>query len=148
MLPEFVHATKIKPIKLENPVGLQLVLIGSQGRINFRVNAPVEVGPGFRNHYFDIVNIEKYDVIIGSPYMHKHGLVLDFKHNCVQIGDTELPSGFRDTEVGTTCWESVTNTHHRKEVDRAQGAPPKASPQSIRADAGNSMIGVSATCQG
>ncbi|KAF8596419.1 hypothetical protein BDV93DRAFT_428366, partial [Ceratobasidium sp. AG-I] len=86
MSPEFVRATRIKPMVLENPVGLQLALIGSRGRINFGVNAPLAIGPVVGTHYFDVVNIEKYDVIIGSPFMRKHGISVDFKHNCVRIG--------------------------------------------------------------
>jgi hypothetical protein len=28
--------------------------------------------------YFDIVNLDRYDGVIGTPFMNKHGIILDF----------------------------------------------------------------------
>jgi hypothetical protein len=30
------------------------------------------------NAYMDVVNIDQYDMIVGIPFMRKHGFVLDF----------------------------------------------------------------------
>ncbi|KAG8720975.1 hypothetical protein FRC08_016757 [Ceratobasidium sp. 394] len=93
--PEFVRATRLTPTKLEQPIGLQMALIGSRGRINFGLHAELEVGPFKRSHYFDIANIEKYDVILGTPFLKQAGAKLDFARCCVEIGNVALPSKHR-----------------------------------------------------
>jgi len=42
--------------------------------------------------YVDIANFDRYDMIIGTPFMRKHGVLLDFKRNRVIINDTVLPA--------------------------------------------------------
>jgi hypothetical protein len=41
--------------------------------------------------YIDVVNIDRYDMIIGTPFMRKHGLVLDFKNNALSIRGEPIP---------------------------------------------------------
>jgi hypothetical protein len=93
--PDFARATGLHPIQLEKPIGLQMALIGSQGRINYGITVPVEVGPVTRPMYFDIANIERYDVIMGTPFMKQHRVALDFTNNEVIIGSQRLPDLFR-----------------------------------------------------
>ncbi|KAF8596778.1 hypothetical protein BDV93DRAFT_454272 [Ceratobasidium sp. AG-I] len=78
--PAFVHVAQITPIKLEQPIGLQLATIGRGGKVNFGVNANVEIGPVITGHYFDVVDIEKYDIIIGMPFMRRFGMRLRFQN--------------------------------------------------------------------
>ncbi|KAG9123237.1 hypothetical protein FRC07_000065 [Ceratobasidium sp. 392] len=92
--PEFVRATRLKPVELDNPVGLQMALIGSQGQINFGLNTQLKVGPYDRTHYFDISNIEKYDVLLGMPFLRRARACLDFSTNEVVIGTERLPSQY------------------------------------------------------
>ena len=56
--------------------------------INFGTRARLELGTITENDaYLDVVNIDRYDMIIGTPFMRKHGLVLDFKRNILSIQD-------------------------------------------------------------
>ena len=56
--------------------------------INFGTRARLELGTIIENDaYLDVVNIDRYDMIIGTPFMRKHGLVLDFKRNVLSIQD-------------------------------------------------------------
>jgi hypothetical protein len=97
----FDRATGLCQIQLDNPVGLQMALIGSHGRINYRITIPVEVGPVTRPVYFDIANIERYDVILGTLFMKQHRVALDFTNNEVVIGSHRLPDLFW-TDAPTT----------------------------------------------
>ena len=79
---------KLKVTQLENPVPLQLGTVGSHSMINFGTRARLELGTITENDaYLDVVNIDRYDMIIGTPFMRKHGLVLDFKRNILSIQD-------------------------------------------------------------
>jgi len=37
------------------------------------------------NHYFNIINIDRYDVIIGMVFMKQHRIMLDFEKDQVRM---------------------------------------------------------------
>jgi hypothetical protein len=78
LTPEFARSANCKIFKLEEQVTLQLGCVGSRSRISFGARAPVNFG-GIKGHaYYDIVNLDRYDAIIGTPFLIKHGIILDF----------------------------------------------------------------------
>ncbi|KAF8231908.1 hypothetical protein L208DRAFT_1225167, partial [Tricholoma matsutake] len=85
--PEFAMSVNLKAHELEEPVPLQLGTIGSRLKINFRLFTDFEIGEIKNNHYFDVVNIDRYDAILGTIFMRKHGIVLDFEHDEVYVND-------------------------------------------------------------
>ncbi|KAJ7277824.1 hypothetical protein C8J57DRAFT_1579437 [Mycena rebaudengoi] len=50
----------------------------SKSKISYGTRAPVNFGGIHGTSYFDQVNLDHYDGIIGTPFMNKHGLILDF----------------------------------------------------------------------
>jgi len=90
---DFARVAKLKVIQLDNPVPLQLGMVGSRSMINYGARTCLELGPIRENNaYLDVVNIDRYDMIIGTPFMRKHGLVLDFEQNTLSIQGTLLPT--------------------------------------------------------
>ncbi|KAF8195190.1 hypothetical protein K438DRAFT_1968524 [Mycena galopus ATCC 62051] len=88
--PEYANAVRGVRIPLTEQVTLQLGCVGSRSKISFGTRLPVDFG-GIRGHvYFDQVNLDRYDVVIGTPFMNKHGLVLDFgtREICFRNGHT------------------------------------------------------------
>ncbi|KAJ7817785.1 hypothetical protein B0H13DRAFT_1662393 [Mycena leptocephala] len=78
MTPEYANATKAPRITLSEQVTLQLGCVGSRSRTNYGTRVPVDFG-GIRGHvYFDQVNLDRYDCIIGTPFLNRHGIILDF----------------------------------------------------------------------
>ncbi|KAJ7026320.1 hypothetical protein C8F04DRAFT_902098, partial [Mycena alexandri] len=76
--PEYANATKAPRIKLAEQVTLQLGCVGSWSRINYGTGVPVEFG-GIRGYvYFEQVNLDRYDCIIGTPFLNRHGVIVDF----------------------------------------------------------------------
>jgi predicted aspartyl protease len=91
IMHDFAQVAKLNVSQLENPVPLQLGTIGSHSMINFGTWAHLELGPIVENDaYMDVVNLDWYDMILGMPFMHKHGLVLDFNHNILSAQDTMI----------------------------------------------------------
>ncbi|KAK0430216.1 hypothetical protein EV421DRAFT_1670374, partial [Armillaria borealis] len=83
MSPNCTDLSKAIVFNLTAPVTLQLGTIGSQSKINFGTKSKVEM-PGYTGpEYFDMVNIDRYEVLIGTLFMHRHKVVLDFEKNCV-----------------------------------------------------------------
>ncbi|KAJ7243694.1 hypothetical protein C8J57DRAFT_1083578 [Mycena rebaudengoi] len=76
--PEYAHATGSPRIKLDEQVTLQLGCVGSRSRINYGMRVPVDLG-GIKGYvYLDQVNPDRYDGIIGTPFMNRHSIILDF----------------------------------------------------------------------
>jgi len=49
-------------------------------------------GQFFEKLYMDIVNFDRYDMIIGTPFLRKNKVILDFIKNIVIINGKESPA--------------------------------------------------------
>ena len=91
--PEFTQATGIKTFALEKPIALQLACIGSQSMINYGTHVTIKIGCKVVEDYFDIVNVEHYNAILGTPFLRKMGIVLDFPSpGMAQVGNEVIPT--------------------------------------------------------
>ena len=62
--------------------------------INYRTRVTIKIGCKVVDEYFDIANIEYYDVILGTPFLRKMGIVLDFRSpGMARIGNKVIPTG-------------------------------------------------------
>ncbi|KAJ7164839.1 hypothetical protein C8R43DRAFT_879038 [Mycena crocata] len=86
--PKYAHTTHSPRIQLDEQIMLQLGCVGSRSKISYGTRAPIDFGGICGHLYLDQVNLDRYDGIIGTPFMNKHGVVLDFgKH------EIRFPSG-------------------------------------------------------
>ena len=74
---DFVSSTlvdqlKLKRILLEKAVGLQLAVQGSRSKINAQVSVRLEYQNSSTIRQFDVININDYDLILGTPWMYQH----------------------------------------------------------------------------
>ena len=54
----------------------------------------IKLGGKIVKEYFDIANVEHYDAILGTPFLRKMGMVLDFRSpGMAQIGNEVIPTG-------------------------------------------------------
>ena len=90
---DFACIAKLNVMQLDNPVALQLGTVGSRSMINFGSRTSLELGPiKDSNAYLDVVNIDRYDMIIGTPFMQKHGLILDFSRDNLSYQGQAIPT--------------------------------------------------------
>src|ERR1700733_306731 len=90
--PEFTMSANLKVHELEEPVLLQLGMVGSQSNINFGLFTEFELGSVKSTHYFDVINLDWYDAIVGTMFMRKYGLILDFEQDQVWFQGQVLPT--------------------------------------------------------
>ncbi|KZT52117.1 hypothetical protein CALCODRAFT_442071, partial [Calocera cornea HHB12733] len=83
---EFVVAHEMRYIRLDTPVALQQMSRGSRTVINYGVNADVSVGGDVFEHYFDVVNTDEYQVILGLPFCRRVRMILDIQAKKFQLG--------------------------------------------------------------
>jgi hypothetical protein len=88
--PEFAFAVKAKQIKLEEQVVLQLGCVGSQSKISYGTKVPINLCSIQDQIYLNLVNIDWYDCIIGTPFMNTYGVCLDFCKHTIHINEQEI----------------------------------------------------------
>ena len=62
--------------------------------INYGTRATIKIGHKVVKEYFNITNVEHYDTILGTPFLRKMGIVLDFRSpGMARIGNEVIPTG-------------------------------------------------------
>ena len=98
--PDFTRATGIVTKKLENPVALQLACVGSKLTISYGATTTIAFGNQHIKEYFDVANIVYYDVILGTPFLRRLGITLDFASpGSIQIGTYTVPRNIPSAQV-------------------------------------------------
>ena len=60
--------------------------------INYGTRATIKIGCKVVEEYFDIANVEHYNAILGTPFLRKMGIVLDFRNpGMARIGNEVIP---------------------------------------------------------
>ena len=80
-MADFISTTLVDQLKLpydnlENPLSVQLAVRGSRGKINASTSVKMQYEGINETRRFDVMNIDSYDVILGTPFLFQHqGLV-------------------------------------------------------------------------
>ncbi|KAF9780820.1 hypothetical protein BJ322DRAFT_1010812 [Thelephora terrestris] len=89
--PDFARVSNTRIHTLDKPVPLQLGTVGSRASINYGVKTLVEFGNRVEEKYYlDVVNIDRYDAILGAPFMRRFGIRLDFESNLIIVSDMAI----------------------------------------------------------
>ncbi|KAJ7178686.1 hypothetical protein C8R43DRAFT_871399 [Mycena crocata] len=122
--PKFAHASAPR-IKLTEQVTLQLGCVGSRSRINYGTRVPINFG-GIKGYtYFDQVNLDRYDGIIGTPILNRHKVVMDFGNRTITYPNGKVIKAL-------TILEEAALLTGRNEVrkgdtmDKGKASPPTA----------------------
>ncbi|KAL0565071.1 hypothetical protein V5O48_016962 [Marasmius crinis-equi] len=94
--PDFARIAKLKVYQLENPVTFQLGTKGSRSRISYGCDTPYSFassqGSVSDSGYFDVANIDRYDAVVGTVFMRKHGLELNFSDDSIRMDGKSIPT--------------------------------------------------------
>src|SRR6266481_4520791 len=98
--PNYTQAMGIKTFKLECPIGLQLTCMGSKSTINYGAHSSIAFGTKCINEYFNVANIDHYEVILGTPFLRRLGITLDFSgQGAICLGTHEVSRNLPLTPV-------------------------------------------------
>jgi len=86
--PDFIRACNIPLLELPNPMVLQMGTKGSRSCVYYGTNMVASIHGITKSHYFDVVNIDRYNAILGAPWLNTNGAILNFRNHTVN-----LPSG-------------------------------------------------------
>ena len=98
--PNLIRAAKIEPFLLDKPIGIQLAVTVSKSFINYSTNATIKHEGEESKEYFDIINIDYYDAILGTPFIRKHEVIIDFINKCLRLKDKIVCNQANEYKVG------------------------------------------------
>ena len=116
--PDFIRAARIKPFLLDKPIGIQLAVTGSKSVINYGTNGTIKYNRKELKEYFNIINIDYYDPILGAPFLRKHEVMIDFINNCLKIEDKIVCNQANEYKV----WEGNPQKN-KKNISMKQEEP-------------------------
>ena len=98
--PSFIRVVKIEPFSLDKPIGIQLAVTGSKSVVNYGANTTIKYNKKESKEYFDIVNIDYYDAILGTLFLRKHKVVIDFMNTSLRTKDKIICNQANKYKVG------------------------------------------------
>ncbi|KAG6875454.1 hypothetical protein C0993_009162, partial [Termitomyces sp. T159_Od127] len=90
IMPQFAHVNAIHVHELTEPVMLQLGTVESHAVVQFGMEVKIKTSGQLTREYVDIANFDRYDMIIGMPFMHKNKVNLNFVNNKVIVNGVPL----------------------------------------------------------
>ncbi|KAJ3765158.1 hypothetical protein FB446DRAFT_655631 [Lentinula raphanica] len=128
LTPMFTQVAKHKVFELKHQHSLQLGTVGSRAKFNYGTYADVIVGNDKYPTYWDIINLDRYDAVIGTYWMRKHNVVLDFKNNIININGCKI-AAMTATEDAAEFQRRVAMHHSERneKLKRKDNPSPKES---------------------
>lgn len=75
---DFASATELKTFELKDPLNLQMACVGSKAKLQYGAFLDLK-GPLINERrYFDVANVEGFDMILGTPFLYANGITLHF----------------------------------------------------------------------
>ena len=104
-MADFLSTTVVDQLKLERvtyekPLGVQLAVHGSRSKINCGTTVRFQYQTINCDRTFDIVNLDNYDAILGTPFLYQHQVAIGFNPSRVIVGSSE-PLEMKGPEVTT-----------------------------------------------
>ena len=80
---------KVKTEELETPLPVQLAVQGSRTHVNSHAQVQFQYQDIDEERLFDIININSYDLILGTPWLYQHQVCVGFNPGRVVIGSDD-----------------------------------------------------------
>ncbi|KAF8626391.1 hypothetical protein AX15_004889 [Amanita polypyramis BW_CC] len=88
----FASVLALEMFQLKKPIKLQMATSGSRSSINHGARAELQVGEFKQMRYFDVVNLDRYNIILGTPFLKEHKIILNYAgHGSFKLKDRWFP---------------------------------------------------------
>jgi len=82
-LAEQLH---VKRLPLEKPLTIQLAVQGLRSKVNFGTKVRFQYQGADYDRYFDVINLQSYDLILGTPFLFQHQVLVGLNSPRVILG--------------------------------------------------------------
>ena len=121
--PDFVRAAGIKTVAKESPIKVRLATKGSTSTTSYEVDVNIDLGNTTIDHPLEVLNLDRWDVILGRYFCRCYNVCLDYESNTIRIGEHTLKALSSDEEAST-----------QKARHRAQQGPAKPKVSAVSAE--------------
>jgi Retroviral aspartyl protease len=80
---------RVKKIPLEKPLTIQLAVQGSRSKVNYGVMARLQYQEIDHERYFNVINLQNYDLILGTPFLYQHKVMVGLNSPRIVIGSRD-----------------------------------------------------------
>ena len=98
----------------ESPIKVRLATKGSMSTMSYEVDVNIDLGNTTIDHPLEVLNLDRWDVILGRYFCRRYNVRLDYESNTIRISNTTLKALSSDEEAST-----------QKARHRAQQGPAK-----------------------
>lgn len=67
---------RVKRLPLEKPLTIQLAVQGLRSKVNFGMKVRFQYQGVDYDRYFDVINLQHYDLILGTPLLYQHQVLV------------------------------------------------------------------------
>ena len=106
---------KVKWIWLEKPLPIQLTVQGSRSKVNFGASVRFQYQGTDYQRYFDVINLQNYDIILGTPFLYQHQVLVGLNSTRLIIRSKE-PIEMKGSQVSVL--ESRTTEVYEENLDK------------------------------
>ena len=93
-----VEQLQLECVMLEKLLTIQLAIQGSQLKVNFGVKVHFQYQGMDYTCYFNIINLQSYDMILGTPFLYQHQVMVGLNSPRVVLG-SKVPLEMKGTQV-------------------------------------------------
>ena len=90
--PEIAYLSRANRVDLAEPINLQLGTKGSRSTIHYGARPRIKIGPIDDVKYFDVIDVDRYDLILGTTFCRQHNVILDFAQNKIWVDGVPVPA--------------------------------------------------------
>ncbi|KAJ8085281.1 hypothetical protein PM082_004076 [Marasmius tenuissimus] len=133
--PDFARIARLTVYHLENPVTFQLGTKGSRSRISHGCDTKYSFASSHETvtevGYFGVANINRYDAVVGTVFMRRHGLSLNFSDNSIRLNGKSIPTldeGEETAELARRHAKIISRETYIEESDKSRARKQQAYP--------------------
>lgn len=90
MSTSLVDQLRVKKVALEKPLTIQLAVQGSRSKVNFGTSVEFGYQKVQEACFFDIINLQHYDLVLGTLFLFQHQVMVGLNPPRVVIGSDPL----------------------------------------------------------
>ena len=100
LLTTVMDQLQLPKVVYKKPLPVQLAVHGSRSKINCGTTIRFQYQTINCERRFDLVNLDNYDAILGTPFLYQHQVTIGFNPSCVIVGSNE-PLEMKGPEITT-----------------------------------------------
>jgi hypothetical protein len=100
--PDFARAVGIKPTAKDASIKVCLATKGSTSTTSYEVEVNIDLGEATLEHPLEVLNLDRWDVILGSYFCEHYNVRIDYEKKVIHIGDIMIKTLSKDEEASTS----------------------------------------------